>query len=136
MLLGALLCGVALGSMLVVSRCREYSADRGAALMTGAPEQLMSALQKIAGSVARIPDSDLRGVARMSAFAIVPTKRGSYTHPPLEERLERLAELARQLGLAEPPAAVATRRRRLVDALVAFAVAFPVFAVLGLVLMR
>ncbi len=34
--------------ILMISRYREYAADRGAALITGAPENLMSALQKIA----------------------------------------------------------------------------------------
>src|ERR671935_327079 len=37
-----------------ISRYREYAADRGAALITGAPEYLMSALQKISGDIARI----------------------------------------------------------------------------------
>ena len=37
-----------------ISRYREYTADRGAALITGAPEHLMSALQKITGTMAQI----------------------------------------------------------------------------------
>ena len=37
-----------------ISRYREYTADRGSALITGAPEYLMSALQKITGEMARI----------------------------------------------------------------------------------
>ena len=40
-----------------ISRYREYAADRGAALITGAPEHLMSALQKIAGGIATIPSA-------------------------------------------------------------------------------
>ncbi|HEX2496162.1 MAG TPA: M48 family metalloprotease, partial [Gaiellaceae bacterium] len=48
---------VSLFLMWTLSRYREYVADRGAALITGAPEQLMSALQKIAGRPAR---GDLR----------------------------------------------------------------------------
>jgi heat shock protein HtpX len=35
--------------ILAISRYREFAADRGAALITGAPENLMSALQKVAG---------------------------------------------------------------------------------------
>src|SRR4029077_5429132 len=43
-----------------ISRYREYAADRGSAVMTGAPEYLMSALQRIAGNLARIPARALR----------------------------------------------------------------------------
>ena len=42
--------------ILMISRYREYAADRGAAIITGAPENLMSALQKIAsGMIQQIP---------------------------------------------------------------------------------
>src|SRR5881409_3650666 len=43
-----------------ISRYREYAADRGSALITGAPENLMSALQKISSQITMIPDQDLR----------------------------------------------------------------------------
>src|SRR5205823_7507430 len=43
-----------------ISRYREYAADRGSALITGAPEYLMSALQKISSEMFRIPQRDLR----------------------------------------------------------------------------
>ena len=82
-----------------ISRHREYAADRGAVLVTGAPEQLMSALQKIEGKPAR---GDLRGGAALSAFCIVSTQRHGFRqfadHPPLEKRLARLAEIAREMG--------------------------------------
>jgi heat shock protein HtpX len=90
--------------ILTLSRYREYAADRGAALITGAPEYLMSALQKIASQMTRIPDRDLREVAGMNAFFIVPTNwRQSFgelfmTHPPLEKRIARLAEIAQEMG--------------------------------------
>jgi heat shock protein HtpX len=90
--------------ILMISRYREFAADRGAALLTGAPEQLMSALQKIASQITRIPQRDLRQVEGMNAFFIVPTnwKRsvGSLfmTHPPLEKRLARLAQIAAEMG--------------------------------------
>src|SRR6266545_959065 len=45
MLLGCLLYLISSGLMLTISRCREYAADRGSALVTGAPEQFMSALR-------------------------------------------------------------------------------------------
>jgi heat shock protein HtpX len=87
-----------------ISRYREYAADRGAALITGAPENLMSALQKIASDIIRIPQRDLREVETMNAFFIIPTSVKSSmgelfaTHPPLEKRLARLAEIAREMG--------------------------------------
>jgi heat shock protein HtpX len=88
----------------MISRYREYVADRGAAVMTGAPEYLMSALQKIASQMTRIPQRDLREVEGMNAFFIVPTNwKQSFgeiflTHPPLEKRLARLAQLAQEMG--------------------------------------
>jgi heat shock protein HtpX len=87
-----------------ISRYREYAADRGAALVTGAPEYLMSALQKIASGMATIPQRDLREVESMNAFFIIPTNvRSSIselfaTHPPMEKRLARLAAIAREMG--------------------------------------
>jgi heat shock protein HtpX len=87
-----------------ISRYREYAADRGAALITGAPEHLMSALQKIASQMSLIPQRDLRQVEGMNAFFIVPTNVKSalgelfLTHPPLEKRLARLGEIAREMG--------------------------------------
>jgi heat shock protein HtpX len=90
--------------ILMISRYREYAADRGSALITGAPENLMSALQKIASDIVHIPQRDLREVQGMNAFFIVPTSVKSSigelfaTHPPLEKRLARLAEIAREMG--------------------------------------
>ena len=57
-----------------ISRYREYAADRGSALITGAPEYLMSALQKISSQMTLIPNRDLRQVEGMSAFFIIPAK--------------------------------------------------------------
>jgi len=87
-----------------ISRYREYAADRGAALVTGAPEHLMSALQKISSGIASIPQRDLREVETMNAFFIVPTNLKSsfgelfLTHPPLEKRLAALARISQEMG--------------------------------------
>jgi len=82
-----------------ISRYREYAADRGAALITGAPEQLMSALQKISSGMARIPQRDLREAEALNAFFIIPAAKELFaTHPPLEKRLANLARIARELG--------------------------------------
>jgi len=90
--------------ILAISRYREFAADRGSALITGAPENLMSALQKISSEIFRIPQQDLREVESMNAFFIIPASvKGSIhglflTHPPLEKRLAALAEIAREMG--------------------------------------
>jgi len=90
--------------ILMISRYREYAADRGAAIITGAPENLMSALQRIAGQIQQIPQKDLREVQGLNAFFIVPTNLKSsfaevfMTHPPLEKRLARLAAISREMG--------------------------------------
>jgi heat shock protein HtpX len=87
-----------------ISRYREYAADRGSALITGTPENLMSALQKIAGNISQIPQRDLREVQGMNAFFIVPTNwktqmsEWMMDHPPMEKRLAALAEIAREMG--------------------------------------
>jgi heat shock protein HtpX len=87
-----------------ISRYREYAADRGSAIITGAPENLMSALQKISSGITQIPQRDLREVQGMNAFFIVPTNwrtqmsEWMMDHPPLEKRLAALAEIAREMG--------------------------------------
>jgi heat shock protein HtpX len=87
-----------------ISRYREYAADRGSALITGAPEYLMSALQKISSQMTLIPNRDLRQVEGMNAFFIVPAKVRSAAaelfmdHPPIEKRLAALSEIAREMG--------------------------------------
>ena len=64
----------------------------------------MSALQRIASNITQIPQRDLREVQGMNAFFIVPTnvKKATaelfMTHPPLEKRLARLSEIAREMG--------------------------------------
>ncbi len=88
----------------LISRYREYAADRGSALITGSPEHLMSALQKIASDMLRIPQRDLREVSGMNAFFIVPTNWRQnvgelfMSHPPLEKRLAALERIARDMG--------------------------------------
>jgi heat shock protein HtpX len=89
--------------MLALSRYREFAADRGAAIITGRPSALSSALVKIAGSIQSAPTRDLREAERMNAFFIVPTSVKSTvqtifsTHPPMEKRIERLQRLEAQL---------------------------------------
>ncbi len=89
--------------MLALSRYREFSADRGAALLTGRPSALSSALVKISGAMQTVPTQDLREAERMNAFFILPTSvKGAVqtifaTHPPMEKRIARLQQLEGQL---------------------------------------
>jgi len=89
--------------MRAVSRYREYTSDRGSALLTGAPEQLMSALTKLAGAQA---NGDLRGGSAVSALCVIESRRRwglLAAHPPLRKRLARLAEMAREQGVPLGP---------------------------------
>jgi heat shock protein HtpX len=88
--------------MMALSRYREFVADRGAALITGRPSALASALQKLSSGMARLPQQDLRTANELSAFFIAaPTKQAIMglfaTHPPMEKRIEALARLEAQL---------------------------------------
>jgi heat shock protein HtpX len=92
-----------------LSRYREYAADRGAAVITGRPSALASALLKISGTMERIPQQDLRTSESMNAFFIFPAGTGKSiaalfaTHPPLEKRIAALERLERQLqGQSSP----------------------------------
>src|SRR5437588_2285546 len=87
-----------------LSRYREFSADRGSAILTGRPSALISALMKISGTMGRIPQRDLRAASgELAAFYIVPPRARQTvanlfsTHPPLEARISALQRLEAQL---------------------------------------
>ncbi len=92
----------------LLSRYRELAADRSGALLTGQPSALASALQKVSGSMSRIPQKDLRSAEPLNAFYFVPAfKAGGKqvalanifsTHPTLERRLRQLSEISDQLN--------------------------------------
>jgi heat shock protein HtpX len=90
----------------LLSRYRELSADRAGAYLTMKPHALASALTKITGEIASIPQRDLRAGNAMNAFFIAPAIGGismrsvTATHPSLEQRLEQLARI--QAELARP----------------------------------
>jgi heat shock protein HtpX len=96
----------------MLSRYRELAADRSAALLTGQPSALASALQKVSGAMSRIPTQDLRAAEPLNAFYFAPAMKLTgggrslstlfSTHPSLEKRLEQLAKIQRQLGQASP----------------------------------
>jgi heat shock protein HtpX len=88
----------------MLSRYRELSADRGAALLTGRPSSLASALTKVSGEMAAIPTEDLRKAQPFNAFYFAPALSAGpslgrllSTHPTLEQRLEQLAGITREL---------------------------------------
>jgi heat shock protein HtpX len=88
----------------LLSRYRELCADRAGAYLTMKPAALASALQKITGEMAAIPQKDLRASQAMNAFFIAPAISGASvktltsTHPSLEQRLEQLARIQAELG--------------------------------------
>jgi heat shock protein HtpX len=90
-----------------LSRYRELSADRSAAILTGRPSTLASALVKVSGEVARIPTRDLRAAEPLNAFFFVPALSPGFsfsslfsTHPSLQRRLDQLAKIEREMGRA------------------------------------
>jgi len=90
-----------------LSRYREFSADRGSAIITGRPSALISALLKIDGGMNQIPQRDLRAAnGELAAFYIFPPKAKQTvaslfsTHPPLEKRIAALQRLETQLQTA------------------------------------
>jgi heat shock protein HtpX len=89
--------------MQALSRYREFAADRGAAILTGRPSALASALVRISGGIERIPQKDLRAQSELSAFYFFPpgakSALGSLfaTHPPMEKRIAALQRLEAQL---------------------------------------
>ncbi len=86
----------------MLSRYREFAADRGGAVITGRPSALASALMTIDGRMDKVPKEDMREQAEMNAFFIIPIKSGfvgklARTHPSTEKRVERLRQLEREM---------------------------------------
>jgi len=87
----------------MLSRYREYAADRGAAILTGHPGYLVSALTKINQSMRHTPMRDLRQAESFNAFFIFPAIRKDSlmeifaTHPTLEHRIRYLEKLQEQM---------------------------------------
>lgn len=92
-----------IGGILVatLSRYREFSADRGAAILTMQPMALASALQKLQGVIPRVPKDDLRKAESMNAFFIMSAVGPGLaelfsSHPSTEKRVQRLKEYEHQ----------------------------------------
>jgi heat shock protein HtpX len=103
-----------LGAMLVqmaISRTREYAADRGGAEISGQPQALASALQKISAFAKRVPnDAAEANPATAHLFIINPLSGARMdnlfsTHPATENRIAALMEMTgEQRGVRAPSA--------------------------------
>jgi len=90
---------------LAVSRTREYAADEGGAKLSGKPQALASALQKIElWNKHRIPPGTTSKNPVMSSLYIINPFKGSLmmelfsTHPATEKRIARLENVAASMG--------------------------------------
>jgi heat shock protein HtpX len=94
---------------MAISRTREFAADLGSAQITQNPTALASALQKLEQVGHQIP---MHGNPAMSPLLIVNPLSAEglqtlfRTHPPTEERIRRLIEMAQQIQSAGTPATV------------------------------
>ncbi len=100
-LVSALVYAVSFLLIRALSRYRELSADRTAALLTGRPSDLASALTKVTGEMSRVPTRDLREAEPFNAFFFTPALANGFslsslfsTHPSLERRLAQLQSMA------------------------------------------
>jgi heat shock protein HtpX len=83
---------------MAISRSREYDADKGGAEMSGDPMALANALRRLETAKEEIPMKATPATAHM--FIINPLSGKSFrnmfsTHPPIEDRIARLEEMAR-----------------------------------------
>ena len=86
---------------LAISRQREYAADKGGAALSGNPLYLASALNKLeAGNEEEPMPANQMTHATAHMFIVNPLRSGVFkslfsTHPPTEDRIEKLKEMAR-----------------------------------------
>lgn len=96
-LIGAPLAGLIIRSM--ISRTREFAADAGGASISGKPLRLADALRKIS-RVAQARPLTRSNDAHAHLFIVYPFSGGLQklfaTHPPMEDRIQRLAAIARE----------------------------------------
>jgi len=84
---------------MAISRSREYDADAGGAAISGSPLGLVSALRKIDAGSRAVPLDASPATAHMfiiKPFSISGLTGLFSTHPPTEQRIAALMQLARQ----------------------------------------
>ena len=100
---------IAMLVQMAISRSREYEADKGGAEISGKPLALASALQRIEAQVHGTPMAQAEAhPATAHLFIMNPLHGGGIaslfaSHPSTDERVARLAALARQMGSAGAP---------------------------------
>ena len=101
---------------MAISRTREYDADEDGSLLTGDPEALASALNKISYGAQTTPMRKTAGTQSVSAmmianpFSAVGFSRLFSTHPPTDERIARLMQMANEMnGTPIAPPTYSTR---------------------------
>ena len=88
---------------MAISRTREFDADEDGARLTGDPLALASALHKLESGVSMYPmDPNNRNAEAASAMMIAnpfgSLKDMLSTHPPMDQRIARLQQQAREMG--------------------------------------
>jgi heat shock protein HtpX len=87
-----------------ISRTREFSADAGAAKLTGNPRALASALQRLEASARQMPMGGNPAFEPLMIVHALPKQLFSglfSTHPSTEKRVERLLELEQSMGTSK-----------------------------------
>ncbi len=90
---------------MAISRSREFKADATGARISGKPEALASALEKLEAYSRHIPQSIVKAEVRPATshlFIVNPFKGDTLavlfsTHPPTRERVRRLLDMARRI---------------------------------------
>ena len=95
---------------LAVSRTREFNADQGAAELTGDPQGLSSALQKLerlTGNNTGILERILKPGQKRAQPAMLRT------HPPTQERVDKLNELVKEIANPEQNGSLKSSQHRM-----------------------
>lgn len=88
---------------MAISRTREFDADEDGSLLTGDPEALASALNKISYGAQSTPMPKTAGTQSVAAMMIAnPFSAAGFsrlfsTHPPTDQRIARLMQMAQEM---------------------------------------